>query len=231
MNKRTSLDLFREALERAEEQLEAEMAERTTKITVTREQHDQGVARIMEAFRRYKIVKMKRRILISILAAVLAILTSCTIYVNRDKIAAFVEEFYHTYVDVSYGDINEDTPTEILMAYQPSYIPEGYVLTDSHSHSARVRMVWVNQNGEKIIFAQTVLTEKLLGWDNERVEPKTLTVNDTVVYYGEYNNTEDINATVYMWNDGEYSYKLTVMEDLSLEEIQKIITLVAVENE
>lgn len=228
MNKRTSLDLFREALERAEEQLEAEMAERTTKITVTREQHDQGVARIMEAFRRYKIVKMKRRILISILAAVLAILTSCTIYVNRDKIAAFVEEFYHTYVAVSHGDINEDVPTEILTAYQPAYIPEGYVLTDFHSNSARVRMQWTKDNGEKIIFTQAVMLGNLSGWDNERVEPKILTVNDTVVYYGEYN---DNKAMVYMWNDGDYSYKLMVLEDLPIEEIQKIITLVAVENE
>lgn len=231
MNKQMSLDLFREALIKAEEQLEAEMAERATRITVTQEQHEQGVARIMEAFRRHRAIKVKRRILISILAAVLAILTSCTIYVHREKIAAFVEEFYHNYIDVSYGEIDDGAPKEIQTVYQPSYIPEGYELTDSYQDSARVRMKWVNQNGEKIIFAQTLLEAKLLGWDNERIEPKTLTVNDAVVYYGEYDDTRNNNAMVYMWNDGDYSYKLMVLEDIPLEEVQKIITLVAVDNE
>ena len=226
MNKPMSLDLFREALIKAEEQLEAEMAERAMRITVTQEQHEQGVARIMEAFRRHRAIKVKRRILISILAAVLAILTSCTIYVHREKIAAFVEEFYHNYIDVSYGEIDDGAPKEIQTVYQPSYIPEGYELTDSYQDSARVRMKWVNQDGEKIVFVQTLLSDKLMSLDIEKGEPKSLILNDVTVYYSKYENKD-----IYVWNDGSYAYKLTLTEDFSPEEIEKVITLMSTDTE
>ncbi|MBO5269335.1 MAG: hypothetical protein J6B77_01030, partial [Clostridia bacterium] len=120
MNKQEALELFRQALDRADEQLEAEMTARTGEIAVTRAEHETGVARIMEAFRGYRSRKVKRRILIALLAAVLAVLASCTVYVNRDKIASFVEKFYDGNVDVSFGDIPEDAPTEILEIYMPS---------------------------------------------------------------------------------------------------------------
>ena len=226
MNKQMSLDLFREALIKAEEQLEAEMAERATRITVTQEQHEQGVARIMEAFRRHRAIKVKRRILISILAAVLAILTSCTIYVHREKIAAFVEEFYHNYIDVSYGEIDDGAPKEIQTVYQPSYIPEGYELAESHSNSARVRMKWVNQDGEKIVFVQALLTGDLLSWDSEKGAPQELILNEKTVYYSKYENKD-----IYIWNDGRYTYKLTLTEDFPSEEIENIMTLVTTNSE
>lgn len=226
MNKQMSLNLFRDALDRAEEQLEAEMTERTLEVTITREQHEKGVARIMAAFRRHAAMKVKRRILIVILAAVLVILTSCTIYVNREKIAAFVEELYHTYIDVSYRAIDENAPTEILEVYLPAYIPEGYELTESHSNSARVRTQWENEDGERISLVQTILTGDLLGWDVEKGEPQSRVVNETTLYCSEYNN-----ATIYMWNDGDYSYRLTVTEDFLLEEIEELITLLPIDIE
>lgn len=231
MNKQMSLDLFREALDAAQEQLEDEMTAGTGEVVVTREEHEKGVARIMATFRRYKATRLKRRILISILAAALVILTSCTIYANREKIAAFVEKFYHTYIDVSYTDIDENAPQEIQQVYLPSYIPEGYELTDSHSNTTRVRMKWVNQNGEKIIYVQTLLTGDLLSLDSEMGEPKILTVGGISVYYAEYSNTQYSNENIYVWNDGDYSYKLTVTADFPIEEIEKLITLAATESE
>lgn len=226
MNKQMSLDLFREALDAADAELEAELTAKAAEVIVTREQHEKGVARIMAAFERHRAMKLRRRILISILAAVLVLLTSCTIYVNREKIAAFVEEFYNTYVDVSYGEIDDNAPTEMQTVYQPAYIPEGYELVETQSSFARICTQWVRQDGEIIIFTQALVSGNLLSLDNERVEPTTLTVNDRVVYYAEYNST-----TAYMWNDGDYSYKLTVTEDLPFEEIEKLITLVSTDIE
>ena len=222
MNKQMSLDLFREALDAADAELEAELTAKAAEVIVTREQHEKGVARIMAAFERHRAMKLRRRILISILAAVLVLLTSCTIYVNREKIAAFVEEFYNTYVDVSYGEIDDNAPTEMQTVYQPAYIPEGYELVEAHSNSVRVRTEWVNQDGERIVFAQALVSGNLLSWDNERIEPQILTVNDIAVYYAEYGNT-----IVYMRNDGEYSFRLTVTENFTFEELEKLIALEA----
>ena len=226
MDKKEALALFRYALDKADEQLEAEMVARTGEIIITREQHETGVNRIMEAFRRYKAMKVKRRIVIVLLAAVLIVLTSCTIYVNRDRIAAFVENFYDTYVKVSYDQTREEAPKEILEVYMPSYIPEGYELIESHSNAARVRTQWENGENGKITFDQALLTDGLMDWDNEKTEPKILIINDISVYCAQYNN-----AAFYMWNDGNYSYKLMVTEDFVAEEIERLITLTMIDNE
>lgn len=224
MDKDLSLNSFREALNIAQEELEAEMTERTLEFTITREQHENGVARIMAAFRRYAAMKVKRRILIVILAAVLVILTSCTIYVNREKIASFVEEFYHTYIDVSYSAIDENVPTEIQQVYLPSYIPEGYEITDLHSNSARIRTQWENADGARITFVQNLLAGDLTGLDFEKGDPNIITVNDMTVYYSKYNN-----ADIYVWNDGYYSYQMTTAENFPYEELEKLMTLSATE--
>lgn len=225
MNKQMSLNLFREALDAAAEQIEAEMAERGAEILVTRAQHEIGVGRIMEAFRKHTTVKWKRRIWVALLAAALMILTSCTIYANRDKIATFIEEFYHTYIDVSYEAIGEDVPREILELYQPSNIPEGYELAEAFESTAFARTEWLNEQGKRITFDQSLLTTGgVTVWDNERVTPKLITVNDTSVYYAEYNGTH-----CYMWNDGRYSYALVITGELLSKEIEQLIIL-TVEN-
>ena len=224
MDKDLSLNLFREALSTAQDELEAELTEKTSKVVITREQHESGVARIMAAFRKRKNIIVKRRILVALLAAVLVILTSCTIYANRDKIAAFMEKFYSTYIDVSYGEIDENVPTEIQQVYLPSYIPEGYEITDLHSNSARVRTQWENEDGARITFVQNLLAGDLTGLDFEKGDPNIITVNDMTVYYSKYNN-----ADIYVWNDGYYSYQMTTTENFPYEELEKLMTLSATE--
>ena len=226
MNKQEALELFRQALDRADEQLEAEMTARTGEIAVTRAEHETGVARIMEAFRGYRSRKVKRRILIALLAAVLAVLASCTVYVNRDKIASFVEKFYDGNVDVSFGDIPEDAPTEILEIYMPSYIPEGYELVEMYSDFAMVKAEWENSDGKKMVFRQFLLWGTVHGWDNEETEIKTLIINDIPVYYAQHNY-----ETFYLWNDGNYSYKLSIEDSFTAEEIESILTLTLVVEE
>ena len=224
MNKQEALNLFRQALDLADEQIEARMTARTGEIAITRVQHETGVARIMETFCAYKSRKVKRRILIALLAAVLAVLASCTAYANRDKIASFVEKFYDGHVGVSFGDIPEDAPTEILEVYMPSYIPEGYEIADLQSNAARVRMLWKNEQGEHINFTQNLLKGNLNGWDLEDADPKILTINGIAVYCARYENTNS-----YMWNDGKYAYKLTTTEGFTDEEVEKLITLTVAE--
>lgn len=166
---------------------------------------------------------IKKRVAVALLAAVLAALVGCSVYAYKEKIADFIQHIYETYIHVTYNNA-DDTPTKITKKYLPEYIPEGYEVRDYQEISTLVRTEWSTSENQRIIFSQEVILEKHTVYDSEDSQSTILTINNTNVYYSQYNNFKS-----YVWHDEKYAYTLKFTADFADEKIAQMITLTPVE--
>lgn len=162
--------------------------------------------------------KFSVRLLIGILIAAL-ILTGCTAYVYRNEIKEFFVEIYEKHISVTYDNDNKTTMgNDELISYKVTYIPEGYELINELNNSLYIFYEWQDVNGNSITLQQVTFDGTEFYIDAENGNTDILICEQYEIYCRKFDNSSN-----YIWNDGIYAFTLASTEQLSNEELFKII--------
>jgi cell division protein FtsL len=163
-----------------------------------------------------KKVKIKHRIVVALVAAVLLLLTACAAYTYRREIKKLFVKIYETSIELFYED--EDMPDKMISEYYTlSYVPDGYELTEMVRLASVGSEMWSTVDGEYIALEQYIWDGASYTIDAEIGDSSIINYKNIEVYY---------RATLlhtYIWNDGTYSFMLTTSTMLADDEIELII--------
>ena len=159
-----------------------------------------------------------RRTFVAILIAAALLLAGCTAYVYRNEIKDFIEEFYDTYIKVSYSEAQIENESYIREVYSLSYVPEDYQLVSEVKNALYVKYMWKSKNGDTLVFEQSLIKESDFFLDSEVEGMQCIEYNGVFVYRRSNNN-----IWLYFWNDDKYGMSIDSDQKLSDEVLQEII--------
>ena len=182
------------------------------------EEHLRKMNEIMEGHARAaRLARLKRRIVAAVVAAALLVLTACAAYAYRGEIKKIFAKIRDTYIWLSYDD-SEDAMDELISEhYTLGYVPEGYDLVGEFQVETVNKHQWENQNGDYLVFEQTIWDGTRYSLDSETGETTIIDCNGREVYY------RTTHVSTYVWNDGTYSFVLYTSEPLSNDILEKIL--------
>lgn len=213
MDNKTNQELFKQALvEGVNRRLDREIAAYDEDIAYSR-RHIKNMARIVNGKTPRKPLSPK---MIAILVAAAILLASCAI-IYRGEIRDFITDVKEFFVKVTF-DKGESESKFIEEYYEPTYVPEGYVLEKQNLSSTISQFTYRNNEGHSIKFVQQPLDTSSFYVDIEHGYDEIFCVGDNRIYYQE---ADGVNC--YIWNDGKYALKLNLSEELSLQELEIII--------
>lgn len=158
------------------------------------------------------------RILVGILIAAL-ILTGCTAYVYRNEIKELFVEIYEKHIRVTYDNDSKTTMSnDELIPCQCTYIPEGYELVDESITRLYVFYEWRDSSGNVITLQQSTFDGNDIFLDAEHGNTVILNYEQYEIYCRNFDK-----SSIFIWNNGIYAFNLTSTEQLSNEELFKII--------
>jgi hypothetical protein len=158
----------------------------------------------------------KTRWIIAILVSAAIILTSCAI-AYRDQILRVIKYIPDYVIGMTYSKEDPKGYT-IDTVYELSYIPDGYVLTESIVDILAVKHIFTNSENNTITFLQIVIQGSSTYIDQEDSTSYYLNVGNYQIYYNYAKGNH-----LYIWNDGKYSMSITSDANLTNEEILSII--------
>ena len=128
--------------------------------------------------------------------------------VYEDFISIFIEEEENTYIP--------DTIENISM---PSYMIDGFYLIDSQNFGRDAESCWINNDDCTIVLYQSILEQEFKTYiDNEDMDYQEISINSQKVYYSNRKG-----ECIIMWTDNTYLFSLLYPEEVSFDEITKII--------
>lgn len=149
-----------------------------------------------------------------IAACVIIILTaSFSVEAIRTPIIKFCVTVYEKFSSVIFGiDANDELtlPTTIEMLYAPSYIPDGYTLTDEMNTSHIRELTYSDMDDNEIAFQQYIIISTSIKIDTEGVVTEKIFINGIEGIF--YTNK---NVNTVMWHDNQYGYSITGKIDKS----------------
>ncbi len=153
----------------------------------------------------------------SITVAVLVAATVTTVSVEalREPVAQFFTQVFERFTQVFFVDDTPDTPEVEMAKRAPTYVPEGYTVEQEMDLGIIYRIVYTNETGKRIRYAQQVKESMEMIADTENVQYTSITVND---YRGVTYSNKEINTIVF--SDEEYTY--TISSSLNADELVKI---------
>lgn len=153
----------------------------------------------------------------SITVAVLVAATVTTVSVEalREPVAQFFTQVFERFTQVFFVDDTPDTPEVEMAKRAPTYVPEGYTVEQEMDLGTYYKITYVNENGEKLRFAQRWKRTGEVIADTEDVQYTEIIIDD---YRGvTYSNKE---ITTIVFSDEEYTY--TLSGPLGTDELVKI---------
>lgn len=161
-------------------------------------------------------VFLGRRYAVVLVAALLAAFGAVmSVEAWRQAFFAFFQKKYPTYSDVSYEQIGDIALPETLIKYAPTYIPEGYVLTESDISPASNYLYYENDQDESIFFLQMRLDTATFAIDTEREDFVEIDLGGQMARFlpneGEY---------MLLWENMHYAFILRV--NIDKDELIKI---------
>lgn len=153
----------------------------------------------------------------SITVAVLVAATVTTVSVEalREPVAQFFTQVFERFTQVFFVDDTPDTPEVEMAKRAPTYVPEGYTVEQELDFGTYYKITYVNENGEKLRFAQRWKRTGEVIADTEDVQYTEIIIDD---YRGvTYSNKE---ITTIVFSDEEYTY--TLSGPLGTDELVKI---------
>ncbi len=212
----TDLELFKQALsEGLNLRIQSGITSCTEKLICSKEHRAAMAAILGGTYKKPLFWSSTRTKIAAILVAAMMLLAGCTV-LYKDEIRDFIEHIYEEYIEVTFSDGGNEK-IKIEEVYELTYIPDGYVLENTHISNLAIQYTYINSNKDEFYFQQNRL-EAYFGFDSESGYSKFTTVNNINVYHKQtpyYNN--------YLWNDGKYAMLITSTNELSSEELQKII--------
>ena len=161
----------------------------------------------------------KRKIVTTLLAAILLFTLSLGISAVRESVFSFFSDVYGKftafYTQESYSSNN--APTVIEKKYTLSWLSNNCTLKEKLDYGVSVNTIWVYEDNE-IVFEQCVSSASNLILDNESETYSKYVIGNTEYYYVLKNKTY-----CFLWTNGDYSFMLTLPEDISWETTQTIL--------
>ena len=165
---------------------------------------------------------------IACIAAIIMMLltTAMAIKPVRERVIKFFVEVYEEYFSVTFGEEEnrdlERTPTHMEL-YSFSYLPDGFYLTNRIATDSFYRTDWQKREGYPIILLQEPASHNIV-IDNNGTSLIDLSHNDlSLLYY----HSED--TYVFLWEQYECIFHLTIYEKLTLDEILEMIDSLRIE--
>ena len=211
-------ELFGKALAEAfAEKFDEELAACEETAACSQEHYDK-MQKIINSSRSAPKRKFSRKSLVAIIIAAALLLTGCAAYICRNEIRDFVEDVYEKFVRLTYSESDEQSSAEINEFYELTYVPEGYKLVQKIVNPVNIFYQFENDNGEYLKFRQVVLDITNCGFDGEEGNSLLYEFSGFKIYCRELDT-----SLHYIWNDGEYSLRLTSSVALDETELEKIV--------
>lgn len=156
-----------------------------------------------------------RRIASFLVAALIATtVTTISVEALRKPVAEFFAEVFERFTQIFFVDETPDSPEVEMGKRVPAYIPDGYKMEKETDLPTVYRVVYVNEIGEKIRYAQQdrVSIEAII--DTEDI---TYTDIQIGIYQGLIYENKGISTIVF--SDDQYTYTLS---GISLDILLKI---------
>lgn len=156
---------------------------------------------------------------VALLVAAALLLTACTVYAYRGEIREFIEKAYEERIRVTYYDAEHEPVGDVITEfYTLGYVPEGYVLESEQRLPAMSKIKWANKQGCYIILEQHILDGSNYSMDTENGQTSVIICGEFEVYC----LLSDISF--YTWNDGTYAYKIYSPDEISNDELTRMIS-------
>lgn len=159
---------------------------------------------------------------VAIAAAIILMLLSTAMAIKpvRERVIKFFIEVYEEYFEIRFGEEEKDdidpTPRP-MVRYTLTELPEGYeeVRFDRLEHVFWTR--WRNQDGSELSLTQETGTHEIIVDDNGSE------IGHIEHQYLEIVCHQHKGTNVFVWEQDQYVFKLTVYSSLEIEEVIKII--------
>ena len=214
---KSDLELFKEALtEGLSIRFQNKIDDFDGEIVIS-ERHERAMRTIFAGVQVRPFVWPSARAKIAAAAVAATMLLASCAAAYSDEIRDFVETIYEDYISVGFEN-SDEAPKHIEEYYVLTYIPEGYYIKDHIQMNLSNRYILENDQGDEIIFEQTVLSNKT-DLDSEQGEQYMLYIDGKEIYCRVYDT-----GCRYIWNDGKYAMSVYSVDQIIDEEtLGKII--------
>lgn len=149
----------------------------------------------------------RRTVTKSLLAAIVAIIVAfvglMSVSATREPIIEFVKKVFSQFNEITLSKELPPPVETIQTEYTLTNLPEGYEIREYQKSSNGVFVVWKNESGEEITFAQMIMDSNF-SIDNEHTY-RELEINGLNAYL-----SEDEYGCALRWSDGYYCFTITV---------------------
>ena len=214
----TNLDLFKQALTTGlSNKIDRTAGECATEIECSKK-HNIAMRTIMHGkIPSKRTLTPKMKWIIAVILSAALILTGCCISKLREKIGGFIIELFGLDVTITYED--EKTGKDRLYeVYEFSYVPDGYVLKESHLSLQLHNQIFVDDEGNQLICNQGTLVGSTLGITGDGSDSTILSICGYTIYHRSANGVYS-----YIWNDGDYAFHIFAPTELSFEELTAMV--------
>lgn len=158
-----------------------------------------------------------------VVLAVCSVLFGASMMIEPIRAAMFgaVMEMFDEYVDVRWDDGEWENSEKLTEVKEPSYIPEGYEVSEVYRSDYSIHTYYVKDGMEALAVSQnTYLSDNTL-YNNRNAEFSYIEINGYTALLIQYNN--DIVTYTLTWKDETYKYDIMTYDiELNLDEVIRI---------
>ena len=145
---------------------------------------------------------------------------SIGVYAAREPIVEFFLNVKEKFSEVFFNQEDiEKAPKTIETVYTLGYVPEGYELSDRKIYNKNVKTIWKTSLGTEIIFDPSCINNSEKTIDNENSLSEIFYIENTKIL-----KSEKLDQKIFLWNNNQYIYILTIPKTISDEECNRIIS-------
>lgn len=143
-----------------------------------------------------------------------AVSTVLSVDALRDGAGNFLLKTYEKFSTLIFNE-DSDAPDHIQVYYAPSFIPEGYKMSEIQRRESSAHIEYENNYQKEIGFTQSLISGNGINVNTEIGEVEEIG-NGLYICYSQF------QQHVYFWSDGEYEFILSASLSISKEELLKI---------
>jgi len=152
---------------------------------------------------------------VSVALLLTATILTASVEAIRTPVVQFFTEVYEKFTQIFVTDDTPDTPDLVFEPHAPTYIPEGYTISDEQLFDSHYQIVYVNADGDRIRFVQEWKGNIDITADTEGIQHMSFAFE---TFEGiSYTNK---GKTFLIFTDSEYEFAIAAT--LNVEELMKI---------
>ncbi len=150
-----------------------------------------------------------KRVAVLVLTGLLLVVGAVGVSGAKHSLSAWLTEVYERFTELFFSDRDEARgPDTVEMSIMPSFVPEGYTLSERYVDKTEIKTTWRNGDGEELSFVQMTLGSKTT-LDHESVSIETAYVSDITVAV-----IRKKGKQCYYWSGKEYAFSLIAPDDV-----------------